>query len=66
MAKLNDTDQSLLFRCYSDGMQIKQVAENEGETPNALYAALHRIRSLLMDCVERTLAANEHPSTRLQ
>ena len=66
MAKLNDTDQSLLFRCYSGGMRIKQIAENEGKTPNALYAALHRIRSLLMDCVERTLAANEHPSTRLQ
>ncbi len=66
MAKLNDADQKLMFRCYSGGMRIKEIAEDEGKSPNALYAALHRIRLLLMECVQRTLAASEHPKPRLQ
>jgi RNA polymerase sigma-70 factor, ECF subfamily len=66
MAKLNDADQKLLVRCYSGGLRIKEIAEQEGKNANALYAALHRIRTLLMDCVRRTLAAGEHPSLRPQ
>jgi RNA polymerase sigma-70 factor (ECF subfamily) len=66
MAKLNETDRSLLFKCYSGGMRIKEVAVSEGKTPNALYAALHRIRTMLLDCVRRTLASGEHPSLRPQ
>ena len=66
MAKLEDADRTLLVRCYSGSMRIKEIAENEGKNPNALYAALHRIRTLLMDCVRRSLAASEHPSLRPQ
>lgn len=66
MAKLNDLDRKLMFRCYSGDMRIKEIAEEEGKTPNSLYAALHRIRLLLMECVQRTLATGEHPSPRLQ
>jgi RNA polymerase sigma-70 factor, ECF subfamily len=66
MAKLSGTDQKLLVRCYTGGMRIKEIAENEGKNPGALYAALHRIRTLLLDCVQRTLATSEHPSLRPQ
>jgi len=66
MGKLNDCDQKLLVRCYSGGLKIKEIAEKEGKNPNALYAALHRIRTLLLECVRRSLASSEHPSLRLQ
>ena len=62
MAKLSDSDRQLLVRCYSGNMRIREVAKVEGKNPNAVYAALHRIRSILMECVRRSLAASMHPS----
>jgi RNA polymerase sigma-70 factor (ECF subfamily) len=66
MAKLNDTDRGLLMRCYTGGLRINEIAADEGKTANAIYAALHRIRCLLIECVRRTLAAGEHPQLRLE
>lgn len=66
MGKLNDEERRLLVKCYSGEMRIKDVAVGEGKSPNALYATLHRIRGLLLDCVKRTLASGEHPALRPQ
>ncbi|MBX3434524.1 MAG: sigma-70 family RNA polymerase sigma factor [Pirellulales bacterium] len=65
LAKLSDADRSLVFRCYGAGLPIKEVAQQQGRSANALYAALHRIRRNLLECVKRTLAAGDRPASSL-
>ena len=36
---------------------MKQVAASRGQTPDAIYKAVQRIRDLLFDCVNQSLAA---------
>lgn len=53
LSKLPEKDRQLVYRCYGADMQIKEVARQEGKSPNALYATLHRIRRILLQCVRR-------------
>jgi hypothetical protein len=39
---------------------MQQVAEATGQTANALYKALQRIRRRLLLCIDRKLAASEN------
>jgi len=58
MSKLRDSDQSLLRLRYAEpGTTIQQVAQTTGQTANALYKTLQRIRRQLLLCVERKLAS---------
>jgi RNA polymerase sigma-70 factor, ECF subfamily len=56
--KLPDGDRRLVQKCYAGSQQIREIAEAEGRTAGALYAALHRIRQSLLQCMSRKLA---HP-----
>ena len=47
----------LIESCYATEKTIKAVAESRGETPNALYKRLRRIRASLYNCVSRALLA---------
>ena len=40
---------------------MKAVAESRGQTPDALYKAMQRIRQLLYDCVNRSLSLSAEP-----
>lgn len=58
MDRLRDSDQSLLRLRYAEpGTTIQQVAQATGQTANALYKALQRIRQQLLVCLERKLAS---------
>jgi RNA polymerase sigma-70 factor (ECF subfamily) len=58
MEKLPDSDQLLLRSRYADpGVTIQKLAESTGQTANALYKALQRIRRQLLLCVSRRLAS---------
>lgn len=57
--KLPEADRSLIFKCYGGEMRIKDVADTEGKSANAVYAMLHRIRKALLACVTRTLGHYE-------
>jgi RNA polymerase sigma-70 factor (ECF subfamily) len=61
VAELRDSDQLLVRRRYAEpGTTMQQVAEATGQTANALYKALQRIRRRLLLCIDRKLAASEN------
>ena len=58
LQKLSESDRSLVQHCYSDNhLSFKTVAEQLGRPSNTVYKALIRIRRLLYQCIERTLAS---------
>jgi RNA polymerase sigma-70 factor (ECF subfamily) len=57
LQKLPEGDRSLVNYCYSDTQQsFKTAAEAMGRPANTVYKALIRIRRVLYECIERTLA----------
>lgn len=57
LQKLPESDRSLVHHCYGDTSQsFKTAAEELGRPTNTVYKALIRIRRVLYECIERTLA----------
>jgi RNA polymerase sigma-70 factor, ECF subfamily len=54
--RLNEPDRRLVESCYGGEHKIKEVAQREGRTPDAIYTTLYRIRRALLRCIERRLA----------
>ena len=62
---LSDKHRSLLNLAYTPGVKIRDLARNEGATPEAFYMRLNRLRRSLMKCVEGKipeLKRNESPA----
>jgi RNA polymerase sigma-70 factor (ECF subfamily) len=59
LEKLAPRQRELVQSCYAEGVTIKQVAEKLGKSATALYKVLNRIRLLLLDCIEVTIAREE-------
>jgi RNA polymerase sigma-70 factor (ECF subfamily) len=57
VAKLRPEHRELVRLRYGQGATIDAVARAAGRTADAIYNALSRIRKLLIDCVDRQLAA---------
>ncbi|MEZ6045940.1 MAG: sigma-70 family RNA polymerase sigma factor [Planctomycetaceae bacterium] len=57
LQKLETPHKDLVLTAYAPGARIDLLAEKRGQTAMSLYKVLHRIRQTLLDCVERTLAA---------
>jgi RNA polymerase sigma-70 factor (ECF subfamily) len=58
LEKLPETDRDLVRHCYTDTrVTFKTAARNLGRPVNTVYKALNRIRRVLYECIERTLAA---------
>jgi RNA polymerase sigma-70 factor (ECF subfamily) len=58
--KLPTAQRELVLTAYTKGTRMDELATRRGQTPMALYKLLHRIRQALLECVERTLANEEH------
>jgi RNA polymerase sigma-70 factor (ECF subfamily) len=58
--KLPTAQRELVLTAYTKGTRMDELATRRGQTPMALYKLLHRIRQALLECVERTLAKEEH------
>ena len=41
--------------------KILEIAEQEGVSPTSLYMKLHRLRQILLECIERRLATGGAP-----
>jgi RNA polymerase sigma-70 factor (ECF subfamily) len=54
-AKLPPDDRELLARAYQPETKIHEVAATSGRTVGGFYQWLHRLRRLLLDCIEREL-----------
>ena len=59
--KLPAAQRDLVLTAYTKGTRMDELATHRGQTPMALYKLLHRIRQALLECVERTIAKEEHP-----
>jgi RNA polymerase sigma-70 factor (ECF subfamily) len=55
--RLESGNRDLLERCYAGKDSIKTIAEELGQRPNVVYMILKRLRRALLECVNRTLAA---------
>ena len=58
--KLPAAQRELVLTAYTKGTRMDELATRRGQSPMALYKLLHRIRQALLECVERTLAKEEH------
>lgn len=58
--KLPAAQREVVLTAYTKGTRMDELATRRGQTPMALYKLLHRIRQALLECVERTLATEEH------
>ncbi len=54
--KLSEKQRNLIDLCYGSDASMKVVAKQRGQTPDAIYKAMQRIRDLLHDCVQKNLA----------
>jgi RNA polymerase sigma-70 factor (ECF subfamily) len=58
--KLPQAQRDMVLTAYTKGIRMDDLAAQRGQTPMSLYKLLHRIRQALLECVERTLAKEEH------
>lgn len=57
LGKLSPEDRRLVQHCYDDStLSIKSTANRMGRPVNTVYKALNRIRRVLHECIDRTLA----------
>lgn len=57
MDKLPGPRRELLDRRYTHGETVDRIAERLRKAPNAVAGSLYRIRKILLECIESTLAA---------
>jgi RNA polymerase sigma-70 factor (ECF subfamily) len=57
VAKLRPEHRELVRLRYGQGASIETAARTTGRTVEAIYKALSRIRKMLIECVDRKLAA---------
>jgi RNA polymerase sigma-70 factor, ECF subfamily len=62
LEKLREQDRQLLLHRYSRGGTLAEFADVVGRSVGGLKVTLHRLRSALLDCVERRLSAGEATS----
>lgn len=53
--KLSDEDRQLVAGCYAEGTKINAFAQQLGQTSNAVYKRLNRLRMNLLKCVQLRL-----------
>jgi RNA polymerase sigma-70 factor (ECF subfamily) len=59
LQKLSQRDRDLVVGRYKSGGSVAALAAEIGRTVQAVYQALHRVRSALLLCVRRTMAIEE-------
>jgi RNA polymerase sigma-70 factor, ECF subfamily len=57
--QLAEGDRQLVQRCYGDGIPVRQVASELGRSPQSVHNSLRRVRTTLLQCVERTINQEE-------
>ncbi len=53
MKQLSEDAQTLVGRRYRDGVAVKSLAAELGQTANTIAVKLHRIRAALMQCIRK-------------
>lgn len=66
MNKLSAMDLELVKLCYGSRCSFRQVAEQLGRSPQSVYDSLSRIRRVLLECIDRTVARQERLGTETE
>jgi RNA polymerase sigma-70 factor (ECF subfamily) len=61
LQKLMPEDRQLIALRYEPQSTTESVAKSTNRSIKAIYKALNRIQSRLLECIDRTLASEEHP-----
>ncbi len=56
LKKLPAAQRELVTMAYTPGTTTKELANRAGVKPGSFYMRLNRIRKVLLDCVETTMA----------
>ncbi len=56
LAKLTQRDRDLLTRRFADGATTQSTSEQLGRSVDAVYKALAKLRQVLFNCVQKTIA----------
>jgi RNA polymerase sigma-70 factor (ECF subfamily) len=56
MEKVPQEQLALVMRAYQPEAQVQEVAQSSGRSVTGFYQWLHRIRKMLHDCIQNTLA----------
>lgn len=59
LQKLDATKRERLLKVHSAGVAIKDLAKQSGRGEQAFYKLIQRLRKQLLDCIAKTLAAEE-------
>jgi RNA polymerase sigma-70 factor (ECF subfamily) len=59
MEELSPKDRKLILDRYSQGATVQSLAEARKRSSGGVRVALHRIRTMLLECVEWKLARKE-------
>jgi RNA polymerase sigma-70 factor (ECF subfamily) len=52
---LRARDKEMIRRRYEENISVSELASRIGRSADAVYKSLHRIRTSLLACIERTL-----------
>lgn len=58
--KLNRTDEEMLELHYADDLSTRQIADQLQRSQSSVCNSLNRIRSWLLECIQKELARQEH------
>jgi len=64
MDRLPLSDRELVTSCYGKSVPVHEVADQLGRSPQSIHNSLHRIRNVLLDCVQHKLQQAEIPNIR--
>lgn len=60
LKKLSPHQRDMIRECYGRDMPVARIAEQMGRRPQSVHNTLRRLRTKLIDCIDRTLARNSH------
>jgi RNA polymerase sigma-70 factor (ECF subfamily) len=63
MDRLTDADRRLVQQRYAEEVSGQEIAAALGRSPNAISKALGRIRQNLLECIQRSIAREEHAAS---
>ena len=56
LSKLRPEQRKLVLQVYSPGVVMRELASQSGKSEQAFYKAIQRTRSVLLDCVTKSIA----------
>ena len=59
LSELPEKQRNLVTLAHTQGVKVKQLAEEAGSTAEAFYMRVNRLRRTLMKCIERKTLAEQ-------